>query len=504
MILHGTILDGTGAPTFKGTVTIREDRIESVVPDPERRTAGPKEGEAVELGSLVLAPGFIDIHSHGDHFLLVDPGAASKVRQGVTTDVIGNCGYSAAPLSPALAARRAPGLERYGLLPDWTSMRSYLDRLDDAGPALNVAALAGHATLRARCGIPDDRAADAAERATLAKAAEDALSDGAFGITTGVFYAPGRHADAAELRALLEPVRGSNRLYAAHIRDEGEGVVAALAEALGTATDAGVRFQYSHIKAWGRENWRHRRRIVRLLEEARAGGLDMATDLYPYTSAATDLAAGIGHSGERRPEVLEGAVRERVARDTSWPSRVRILASQAPGASGKRLDEFPDPATAVVAILAADPRTAAAFEELSEANLRAFLGLPYAAIGSDASNRDVAGPLGDGRVHPRAFGTFPRVLGRYVRDLRLLTLGEAVRRMTSLPAARLGLSDRGRIAAGLRADLVAFDPATVADAATFRTPCRFPKGIVHAWVNGVAVLRDGAQTAARPGRVLRA
>lgn len=503
MELHGTILDGTGAPAFAGTVSVRGDRIASVVPDPapERRAAGS--GEAIELGTLVLAPGFIDIHSHGDHFLLVDPGAASKVRQGVTTDVIGNCGYSAAPLSPALAARRARGLEPFDLRPDWTSMRSYLDRLADAGPALNVAALAGHATLRAQCGIPDDRAADAAERAALARATEAVLAEGAFGITTGVFYAPGRHADAAELRALLEPVRGSNRLYAAHIRDEGEGVVAALAEALGTATDAGVRFQYSHIKAWGRENWKHRRRIVRLLEEARARGLDMATDLYPYTSAATDLAAGLGLSGERRPEALAQAVRTRVARDPSWPSRVRILASLAPGASGRRLDEFPDPAAAVVAILAADPRTAAAFEELSEANMRAFLALPYAAIGSDASNRDVAGPLGGGRVHPRAFGTFPRVLGRYVRERGLLGLEDAVRRMTSLPASRLGLSDRGRIAAGLCADLVAFDPATVADAATFRTPCRFPKGIVHAWVNGVAVLRDGAQTAERPGRVLR-
>lgn len=510
LIFHGRILDGTGAPAFAGTVFVTKGVITEVTRDdaPCAVPRMPAVG-AQELGELVLAPGFIDIHSHADHFLLIDPAAASKVRQGVTTDVIGNCGYSAAPLTPALRARRAPGLARYGLTPHWTSFAEYLDALGAARPAINVAALVGHATLRAVCAIPETRAANAQERAHLAAATSRALDDGACGATTGVFYAPGRAADRAELEALLAPVRERGALYAAHIRDEASGVLGALTEALDVTRTSGVRFQYSHIKAWGRNNWRHRAALVKLMETARATGLDVATDIYPYTSAATDLASGLGlnrvSNPTRRGDVtsIEWRLKNRAEEDPRWASRVRILSCGASDYSGRRLDDLPDPIAAVQAILTADPRTAAAFHELSETNVRGFMSLPYAAIGSDAANRNVSGPLSVEPAHPRAFGTFPRILGRYVRELGLLTLEDAVYRMTGLPAARLALPDRGRIAPGCRADLVAFDPETIKDTATFAHPHVFPKGIVHVWVNGVAVVEHGRQTDARPGLVLR-
>ncbi len=495
--LAGVIADGTGAPLFRGSVRVENEMIVEV----RREEPGTAAGNA----EPVIAPGFIDIHSHADHFLLVDPSAASKLMQGVTTDVIGNCGYSAAPLTAAMRERRERGLKRYGLKPSWRGFGEYLEALDEARPAVNVAALAGHGTLRSFAGVPPDRAALARERSSLAKCVSEALSAGAFGLSSGLFYAPARHVDPLEMDAAVAPVAEAGRLYAAHIRDERDRVVESLEEALDTVRRARVRFQYAHVKAWGRPHWAKARRLRELMRRARSGGLDAAMDLYPYTSAATELAAGIGLSGTHDADRVRRAVRDLVSRDPHWPRRVRILSSLLPGAAGRTIAELgPDAADCIAAILEADPATSAAFDELSESNLRLFLREPYAAIGSDASNRNTTGPLSSDRPHPRAFGTFPRVLARYVRGGELLSLEEAVRRMTALPAERLGIRDRGRIAPGLKADLVAFDPGSIADRASFRTPRAAPRGILGVWVNGVPAVVDGVLTGERAGRVLRA
>ncbi|MEK8022184.1 MAG: D-aminoacylase [Candidatus Hydrogenedentota bacterium] len=498
--LRGRILDGSGAPEFPGVITIHGDAIESVT------TQQDDHGDVdLDLPSdLVITPGFIDIHSHGDHFLLVDPSAASKLMQGVTTDVIGNCGYSAAPLSPAMRERRTRGLSRYGLVPRWSSFEDYLRRVEDAQPAVNVAALAGHGTLRTFAGIPEDRAASQSERLRLAREAARALKAGAFGITTGLVYAPGKFADQAELSEMLRPVSERNALYAAHLRDEGDLVVEALQEALDLVRTARVRFQYSHIKTWGRANWKKRPRLLQLLRAARAEGLDIATDLYPYTSAATELLAGLGLSGERDPEVIRKRVAEMAAKDSSWSKRIRFLTAREGELSGRRLSHWKKPAEFLVGILEKDPHISAAFTEMSEANVVAFMKEPYSAIGSDASNRNVTGPFANEKPHPRAFGTFPRFLARYVRDKHILSLPEAVRKVTLLPASRLGLTDRGLIRSGRKADIVVFHPGRIEDRSDFRNPQVFPTGMEHVWVNGRPSVRHGELTADRSGRVLRA
>jgi N-acyl-D-amino-acid deacylase len=491
-VLSGLIHDGLGGVPFLGRITIKGDTIVSVEPLLELLPESP-----------VIAPGFIDMHSHGDHFLLVDPSAASKIAQGVTLDVIGNCGYSAAPLTSTMAERRTRGLARYGLLPEWRSFDEYLRRLEEAGPALNVAALVGHGTLRAFCGIPDDRPALADERRALRRAAEEALTAGAVGLSSGLFYPPGRSADDAEIVELLAPVAERKALYVAHLRDEGAGVLAALDEALTAARRAGARFHYSHIKAWGRANWRLGRMIIARMRAALSEGQDLSADAYPYTSAATTLSSGLGLTGVETDRArITDALSERARLDPKWASRIRILSSADPDLAGRTLSSFDDPVETVIAALAGDPAISAAFEELSESNLRAFLKEPWVAIGSDSSNRAFTGRLAGGPAHPRAFGTFPRVLGRYARELGVVPLAEAIRRMTSLSADRLGLADRGRIAPGMKADLVLFDPATIAENATFDRVAP-PRGIHEVWVNGVKVLAEGKMLKGRAGRVLR-
>lgn len=489
---RGLLFDGRGGEPYPAEVALAGDMIVAVSP----LLFLPADAPAI-------APGFIDLHSHADHFLLVDPTAASKIAQGVTLDVIGNCGYSAAPLTSAMAERRARGLARYGLLPEWRSFDEYLLRLEDAGVALNVAALVGHGTLRACCGIPDDRPALADERRALRRATEAALAAGAIGLSSGLFYPPGRAADDDEIAAALAPVAQRKALYVAHLRDEGAGVLAALDEALAAARRAGARFHHSHLKAWGRANWRLGRKLIVRLRAALAEGLDVSADVYPYTSAATTLAHGLRLEGNETDRGRIAAIlAERARHDPRWASRIRILSSADSTFAGRRLSNFDDPAEAVADALAVDPAISAAFEELSEANLRAFLKEPWVAIGSDSSNRGFTGILAGGPAHPRAFGTFPRALGRYARDLGIITPTEAIRRMTSLPAKRLGLADRGRIAPGMKADLVLFDPATIAETATFTRPAP-PRGIREVWVNGVRVLHEGTRCDARPGRVLR-
>jgi len=492
--LQGNIIDGSGRKIFFGKLSIENGKITDISEISSER----------HECSDYIAPGFIDIHSHGDHFLLIDPSAASKIQQGVTTDVIGNCGYSAAPINSNMRERRGRGLERFKLKPNWESFGDYLQRLEEAQPAVNVCALVGHGTLRTYAGIPETRAATPKERLSNLHAVKKALEEGAFGLSTGTFYVPGSSADKLELLDSLTPVSDMKRLYAAHIRNESDFVVESLYEAIDIARIVKVKFQYSHIKAWGYQNWNKANKILELIKNGIESGIDISTDLYPYDSAATELISGMGVQNIKSIDEIKNHIQELLSKDPYWNHRIRILSSKVENFRGKRLFNLKNPAEEIARILEADPHTSAAFEELSYKNIDKFISQHITAIGSDSSNRYIVGSLYEDFSHPRAFGTFPRFISKYTGEGKLLSLEEGIRRVTSLPAERLGLTDRGLIKIGMSADLVIFDPSKIKDKATFQYPKKFPIGIKEVWVNGKVAVQNGIINEVRNGKVLRA
>lgn len=486
LVLRGAeVHDGTGAPAVVGDVAVRGDRIVAVGGAPVAA------GRAVDARGLAVAPGFIDVHSHDDFAVLLDPQMPEKVLQGVTTEIVGNCGLGAAPFREARAS--AAMLHPGRTLPAWEGYAGYLAALDRDPPSLNVAALVGHGALRlAVLGTAPEPPGDAAldrMRALL----REGLEAGAVGYSTGLIYEPGRHARTEELVALAREMRGTGALYATHMRDESRGLLDSIRETLRVAEEGEVPVQVSHHKAAGRGAWGLVKDSLRLLEEARACGLDVAADQYPYTSASTMLGA-VSQNGW-----LAGAPGGGGARMLE-STHVRIASSAVrPEWDGRTLQEIDESASAhdvAQQVLAIDPAVWVVVEMMCEEDVRAVLRHPTTLIGSD-------GLPTAGKPHPRLAGTFPRVLGHYARDEGVLTLPEAVHRMTGASATRFGLRDRGFVRAGAYADLVVFDPARILDRATTSDPRRPPDGIAHVFVNGVEVARDGVHTGARPGRALR-
>jgi N-acyl-D-aspartate/D-glutamate deacylase len=480
------VYDGTGAPPRRADVALRGDRIAAVgdAADAER---------VLDARGLALAPGFIDVHTHDDFAVLLHPDMAFKVCGGVTTCVVGNCGFGTSPWAAARLLARAfhPNAE----LPEWSGTAGYLERLEAEPPSVNVAALVGHGTLRLGTMGTAARAPSAAELEAMQEGLREGLEAGAFGLSTGLIYEPGRFADTDEIVALAKGLHGSGAVYATHLRDEGRGLLAAVREALEIGQRAGVPVQISHHKASGRDAWGLVRESLRLLEEARERGLDVYADQYPYTAGSTVLAAIARNQGLRgRGEGGVGAVA---------PEDV-VIASTAshPGWEGRSIADFAaewglGAQEAAERLLAEEPGTTVVIHSMSEEDVRTVMRHPTTMIGSDGL------PTLSARPHPRLFGTFARVLGRYARELRLFPMQEAVHRMTGLPAARFGLRGRGLLCEGACADLVLFDPARVRDVGTYEDPKRPPEGIRHVFVNGTAVVREGEHTGARPGRALR-
>jgi N-acyl-D-amino-acid deacylase len=515
----GLVLDGTGAAGSRADVGVVDDRIVAVG-DLSREPAGRTLGAA----GRVVAPGFIDMHSHSDWRLWANRRAESKIRQGVTTEVVGNCGFSPAPVSDEhLDALR--GFALYlprGLDFRWRSFADYLGALEAEGAAVNLVHLVGHGALRVATMGFARRAPTGAELAAMQRLLGDALEAGAWGLSTGLIYAPGSYAATEEIVALARVLaRRLHAIYASHIRGEGAALLDAVAEALRIGREAEVPVQVSHLKAAGRPNWGRVPQALALIDAAAAEGLDVHADVYPYTASSTSLRALL-------PDwALEGGLEAMVARlgDPATRQRLRaeldqptggqslldrvgwenIMVAWSPGrrdAEGRRLSELGG-VEGVFAVLLAEPRASIVLFQLDEADLRQALAHPRVMIGSDGSALAPYGELGEGRPHPRSYGTFPRILGEYVREQRVLTLAQAVHKMTGLPARRLGLADRGVIRPGARADLVVFDPRRVADRATYEAPHRYPDGVEHVVVNGRLVIRDGEHTGSLPGRVLR-
>ncbi|HEY3065677.1 MAG TPA: D-aminoacylase [Methylomirabilota bacterium] len=518
-----TVIDGTGVTGGRTDVGIRDDRIVAVG-DLSRESAGNQ----LHASGKTLAPGFIDMHSHSDWRLWENRRAESKIRQGVTTEVVGNCGFSPAPVSPEFR-EELRGLALYlpkGMDFGWPTFGDYLRDLDHSGAAVNVVHLVGHGTLRVAAMGFARRAPTAAELKRMQKLVADAMEDGAWGLSTGLIYAPGSYSTTEEV-VELAAVAGRHRgFYASHIRGEGASVLEAVAEAIRIGREAEIPVQISHIKAAGRPNWGKVGQALALIDAARAEGLDVMADVYPYTASSTTARTLLpdwaleGGVEEMKKRLRDPSTRARVRADLEAPASGQtlldrigwenIMVAYSPhrkDAEGKRISEVAAErgtaaVDAVLDLVADEPSGYVILFQLDEKDLRAALGHRSVMIGSDGSALAPYGNLGAGKPHPRSYGTFPRVLGEYAREQRVLSLPEAVHKMTGLPARRLGLRDRGVIREGARADLVVFDARRVADEATYEQPHRYPTGIEHVIVNGRFVIKDGQHTGSLPGRVL--
>jgi N-acyl-D-aspartate/D-glutamate deacylase len=523
-----TVYDGSGSPGRQQDVAVVYGRIAAL----GEAAAGLSVERTLDAGGLALAPGFIDMHSHADHTLPAFPRATNSLSQGVTTELVGLCGFSPAPVSAD--PERAAALRDlvHGIGPDldwsWRTFGEFLDRLEAAQPAVNVAPLVGHHALRIMAMGMADRAPGADELATMRAELASALAVGAWGMSTGLVYAPGTFAQLDELIAVgqeLNPGR-ADALYVSHIRNEADTLFEAVDEALTIGEQLRIRTQVSHLKATGRRNAGKVVGAVERIQSARARGVRAHCDVYPYTAGSTFLHqvlppwVKVGGLDQMVERLRVPEQRQRVRHDVEhglpgWASHVdaaggwhNILVASSPerrSAEGRRVAELAeeagvDPLDYALDLLLADRgATVMIAFSMDEADVREALSCPVAAIGSDQLG--VTSP--SARVHPRAYGTFARVVGWGVREARLFTLEEAVRRMTGLPAAILGLADRGRVAEGAIADLVLFDPTTVADQATYADPNRPARGVEHVLVGGEFALESGQVVRADLGRVLR-
>ncbi len=525
LLVGGLLFDGTGAPARPADVGVAREQVVAL-----GDLRPHKAHRRVDVSGLSIAPGFIDIHAHSEVSLLIDGRAASKVRQGITSEISGQCGLSAAPLLGQAKDEFSFWAARWGVVPDWDSLTDFLGILESQGIAVNFGTLTGHGNLRNAVMGSVSRSPTPVELDAMAKMLGQSLEDGALGLSSGLFYSPGSYADSAELAALGEIVAAHGGLYATHVRNEGPRLEWAVQEALEVARATGVAVEISHLKLASRDHWGEAERVLAYLDVARAGGLDLGWDQYPYVAASTTLDAAVPpqfHDGgmeallkrlqdpQERAQIahsiradVEGDW-ENLSVDSGWERIVLSFHPSRPELAGRTIADIAaadgtDPLeTALDLIVETEAKAMVVDFCMDDRDVATILCHPSTSVVTDAEALAADGPLAAGAPHPRAYGSFPRVLGRYVREQRLLTREEAIRKMTSLPAERVGLRDRGVVREGAFADLVIFDPDTIVDTATYAKPHQYPEGIQHVLVNGRFVVQDGVQTDERPGRVLR-
>ncbi len=534
LIRGGTLVDGTGTPGRPADIGVTGDRITAIGDLSAVDIASVR--DVTDAHGLIVAPGFVDPHGHSDSSVLLDGALPSHLHQGYTTQLSGNCGYTLAPLTPPARALLQPDLDTRTLDPAWSGFAGYLDEVEAQPLGLNVAFLVGHGTVRGAVLGPDDRRPSPAELASMVAHVDEAMEAGALGISTGLIYPPGIHARPEEIATLVAAAYRRGGLYATHMRNEAAEVAAAIDEALDTAVAAGRlagvpgRLQVSHLKAAATSVFGSGPALIEQIERARAAGLDVAADQYPYTAAHTTLATVLPPDilaldldeavAVLRDPAARARIRalqaqgisgwENVARDPGWDGVVIAFSATRPSWNGRSLAEIAaieggDPADLAMDVLA-DERLAVdcILHCMDEGDVEAIMAVPWIAVCTDAEARRPGHPvLGRGVPHPRAYGSTARVLGRYVRERGVLPLETAVAKMSGVPAARLGLHQRGLVREGWAADLVVFDAATVIDTATFEHPASYPAGIPHVIVNGRLAIRDGVETGERPGRLLR-
>lgn len=528
IIRGGTVIDGSGIPGFRADVGVGNGHI-LVVGD----LSGTIAAREIDAAGRCVSPGFIDIHTHSDIAILVNPRMESKIRQGVTTEIGGLCGISLAPLghtdTPA-AVGVTRDVAKVGVQRTWLGLADLYARIEQMGLACNYASFVGHGVIRAAVMGYDDRPPTDDERAEMRRLLHQSMADGALGLSTGLIEPPGSFADTAEIVDLCGVLHETDGLYTSHIRNEGKALHAAVDEFIAVCRDAGVRGEMSHHKADGKANWGKVHGSLKQLEEARAAGVDVMCDQYPYTAYSTGLAMVLP------PWALDGdpsitlrrldspAMRDRVRADIAaglpgwenmaaelgWENIVVTGAPHMPECVGKSLaaiavDRRSDAVDAACALLLAHQMAVSVVgHSMDEADIETVMRWPLTSIGSDGCALAPYGPLGKGTPHPRSYGTFPRVLGRYARERGTLTVEEAVHKMTGLPAARLRLSQRGLLRAGYWADIAVWDAATIGDTATYTAPHQYPIGITTVIVNGAIVVNErGEHVGNLPGRVLR-
>ena len=526
ILKNGWIVDGTGNPRYRGDVALRGDRIAAV-----GFLDGARARETLDVRGLVVAPGFIDMMGQSEINALIDNRVFSKVTQGITTEVTGE-GGSVAPLTDQLVLDDSDAMKKWHYREDWRDLDGYFAQLAKQGAALNIATFVGATQVRVAVVGKANRAPTAAELARMTALVDTLMEQGALGVWTALEYAPASYSKTDELIALAKAARRHGGIYASHMRNEGVRIDDALNELFQIAREADIPAEVSHLKVSGRKSWGQMPRIIARIDSARAAGLDVTADQYPYTRAATALDASIPSWAESGGwdsllvRLRDPATRARLRDEMVNPRGTESFYYEAGGADGvlitgtfqdslrylqgKTIGEIAgqrhrDPVETLFDIVLAENghRTDAVYAVMSEPDVQTAMKTWWVAVNTDFGGVAPDGPFGTQSAHPRAYGTFARILGHYARDLKLFPLEFAVRKMTALAAQRVGLADRGLLKAGMAADITVFDPAGVADKATFDQPHQPSVGFAYVFVNGQKVLDHGKLTAARPGRGLR-
>ena len=531
IVAHGQIVDGTGSPWYSGDIGIRGGRIATI-----GNLEGARAKRTIDARGKVVAPGFIDMLGQSELTMLVDPRVPSKIFQGITTEITGE-GNSAGPLNEAMLSADHPGYEHYGLTADWRTLGEYFARLEKQGMGINLASYVGATSVRRMVLGDADVQPTPAQLDAMKKLVGQAMRDGAVGLSTALQYTPAPYAKTEELIALAGEASRFGGIYATHMRSEGDSVLESIDEAARIGREAHIPVEIWHLKAAGKGNWGRMPQLVARIEQARAAGVDIGADTYAYTAWFNTFSAFVppwahdGGDAKLIERLKDPATRARIRKDMTtagkdsageewdneWqeipgPDAIQVGVVQNPELlllQGKRLSEVAalwkeDPIDALCDLLIRDhAATEVAVFGMDEPDVLLALKRPWVAFDNDSSGTSPEGLLGKEHPHPRAYGTFPRVLRKYVREQKALTLADAIRKFTALPAQRMRLADRGVLKQGMWADVVVFDPATITDKATFENPNQFSEGMAFVLVNGVPVVAEGKMTGELPGRVLR-
>ena len=525
VITNGHIIDGTGSPWYSGDLGIRDGRIAAI-----GNLSSAARKRTIDAAGKVVAPGFIDMLGQSEMTILVDPHLPSKIYQGITSEITGE-GSSIAPLNDAIIQSDRSGYDHFKINPDWRTFRQYFARIEKQGMGINLASYVGATQVRRMVLGDNDVQPTPAQLDQMKALVRDAMKDGAVGVSTSLEYAPAPYAKTDELIALASEAGKYGGIYATHMRNESDSVLEAIDEALRIGREGHLPVEIWHIKVAGKNNWGRMPEVVAKINAARAAGADVTADTYAYTAWYNDFSAFIppwAHDGGT-PKLVERlkdpAARARIRKDMITPSRdwdnewqeipgpeaIMIGAVENPALlsmQGKRLSEIAklwnkDPIDALCDFLIQDPSTGVAVFGMSQPDVTLALQQPWVAIDNDSEGTSPEGILGQAHPHPRAYGTFPRILSKYVREEKALTLEDAIRKSSALPAQRMRLTDRGVLKEGMWADVVIFDPATVHDRATFDNPNQLSEGMEYVLVNGIPVIDQGKMTKALPGKVLR-